>query len=148
MSSVRSMTDGSPGKLIISFALPLMIGNLFQQVYTIADAAIVGQVLGVSAIAAVGAAEWIIWMIQGIIQGFTQGFSIQMAHEFGARDYKRLRNVIVNSAFLAAISAFVLLAAGQVLAKWLLGVLNTPDAVFAEASLYIQIGRASCRERV
>ena len=101
MSSVRSMTDGSPGKLIISFALPLMIGNLFQQFYTIADAAIVGQVLGVSAIAAVGAAEWIIWMIQGIIQGFTQGFSIQMAHEFGARDYKRLRNVIVNSAFLA-----------------------------------------------
>ena len=85
-----------------------------------------------------GGAEWIIWMIQGIIQGFTQGFSIQMAHEFGARDYKRLRNVIVNSAFLAAISAFVLLAAGQVLAKWLLGVLNTPDAVFAEASLYIR----------
>lgn len=138
MASVRSMTDGSPGKLIISFALPLMIGNLFQQFYTIADAAIVGQVLGVSAIAAVGAAEWIIWMVQGIIQGFTQGFSIQMAHEFGARDYKRLRNVIVNSAFLAAVSAFVLLVAGQALAKWLLGVLNTPDAVFAEASLYIR----------
>ena len=138
MASVRSMTSGSPGKLIISFALPLMIGNLFQQFYTIADAAIVGQVLGVSAIAAVGAAEWIIWMVQGIIQGFTQGFSIQMAHEFGARDYKKLRNVIINSAFLAAVSALILLVSGQALSDWLLGVLHTPESVFADASLYIR----------
>lgn len=138
MASVRSMTSGSPGKLIISFALPLMVGNLFQQFYTIADAAIVGQVLGVSAIAAVGAAEWIIWMVQGIIQGITQGFSIQMAHEFGAKDYRKLKNVIINSAFLAAVSAGLLLLFGQLLAKWLLGVLHTPEAVFADTSLYIR----------
>lgn len=138
MASIRSMTSGSPGKLIISFALPLMIGNLFQQFYTIADAAIVGQVLGVSAIAAVGAAEWIIWMVQGIIQGVTQGFSIQMAHEFGAKDYKKLRNVIVNSAFLAAVSALVLLVLGQAFSVRLLGILHTPEGIFAEASLYIR----------
>ena len=64
MSTLRNMTSGSPARLMISFALPLMLGNLFQQFYTIADAAIVGQVLGVQAIAAVGAAEWVIWMIQ------------------------------------------------------------------------------------
>lgn len=81
MTALRNMTFGSPGRLILSFALPLMLGNLFQQFYTIADAAIVGQVLGVSGIAAVGAAEWIIWMMQGMIQGFTQGFAIQMSQD-------------------------------------------------------------------
>lgn len=138
MTSVRSMTTGSPGRLLISFALPLMVGNLFQQFYTIADAAIVGQVLGVSAIAAVGAAEWIIWMVQGIVQGFAQGFSIQMAHEFGAKDYKKLRKVVINSAFLAAVSAGILLLAGQTFAGRLLEALHTPDAVFGEASLYVR----------
>ena len=113
MSTLRNMTSGSPARLMISFALPLMLGNLFQQFYTIADAAIVGQVLGVQAIAAVGAAEWVIWMIQGIIQGFTQGFAIQMSQYFGAGQCKRLRNVIVNSALLSAATALILLAGGQ-----------------------------------
>ncbi len=101
MAALRSMTSGSPGRLMISFAFPLMLGNLFQQFYTIADAAIVGQVLGVQAIAAVGAAEWIIWMMQGTIQGFTQGFGIQMSQDFGAGKLKKLRNVIVIVALLA-----------------------------------------------
>ena len=109
MTSLRNMTSGSPGRLILSFALPLMLGNLFQQFYTIADAAIVGQVLGVSGIAAVGAAEWIIWMMQGMIQGFTQGFGIQMSQDFGAQQYEKLRNVIINSAFLSTVSAWPLL---------------------------------------
>lgn len=138
MTSLRSMTSGTPGRLIISFAFPLMLGNLFQQFYTIADAAIVGQVLGVHAIAAVGAAEWIIWMMQGMIQGFTQGFAIQMSQDFGAGQYRKLRNVIVNSAFLSAACAFILLAGGQLLARWMLAVLHTPDAVWADTMLYMR----------
>ncbi len=137
-STVRNMTAGSPARLIISFAFPLMLGNLFQQFYTIADAMIVGQVLGVGAIAAVGAAEWIIWMMLGIVQGFTQGFSIQMAQDFGAQDYKRLRNGIVNSAFLSALIAALLLLFGLAGADWLLAVLHTPDTVYAETSLYMR----------
>lgn len=138
MASVRSMTSGSPGRLMISFALPLMLGNLFQQFYTIADAAIVGQVLGVQAIAAVGAAEWIIWMVQGIIQGFTQGFSIRMAQEFGAERYKDLRKVIANSVFLSAVSAVALLVLGQLLCGWILGILHTPDAVLKDTMIYMR----------
>lgn len=138
MSALRNMTSGPPGRLILSFALPLMLGNLFQQFYTIADAAIVGQVLGVSGIAAVGAAEWIIWMMQGIIQGFTQGFAIQMSQDFGAQQYKKLRNAIVNSAFLSAASAVILLAGGQIFAVWMLDILHTPETVWADTILYMR----------
>ncbi len=138
MSTLRNMTSGSPARLMISFALPLMLGNLFQQFYTIADAAIVGQVLGVQAIAAVGAAEWVIWMIQGIIQGFTQGFAIQMSQDFGAGQCKRLRNVIVNSALLSAATALILLAGGQLSARWMLNLLHTPDTVFTDTMLYMR----------
>lgn len=137
-TKVRSMTSGSPARLIISFAFPLMLGNLFQQFYTIADAMIVGQVLGVEAIAAVGAAEWIIWMVQGIVQGFTQGFSIQMAQDFGAQDYRRLRSVVFNSAFLSALCAVILLTAGQAGAGWILSILHTPDSVLHDTTVYMR----------
>ena len=82
------MTEGSPAKLLITFALPLMVGNVFQQLYTVVDTAVVGQVVGVSALAALGAADWLNWMVLGIIQGLTQGFSILMAQHFGAKDYR------------------------------------------------------------
>lgn len=137
-STVRNMTSGSPARLIISFAFPLMLGNLFQQFYTIADAMIVGQVLGVEAIAAVGAAEWIVWMMQGTIQGFTQGFSIRMAQDFGAQDYKKLRNDVFNSAFLSAVCALLLLILGQAGSNWILSVLRTPDAVLHDTTVYMR----------
>ena len=63
----KNMTSGSPGKLIITFAIPLMLGNVFQQFYTMADTMIVGQVVGVEALAAVGAADWLVWLVFGII---------------------------------------------------------------------------------
>lgn len=71
----KNMTSGSPGKLIITFAIPLMLGNVFQQFYTMADTMIVGQVVGVEALAAVGAADWLVWLVFGIMTGMAQGFS-------------------------------------------------------------------------
>lgn len=139
MDSVRTMSSGRPGRLILTFALPLMAGNLFQQFYTIADAAIVGQALGVHAIAAVGAAEWVIWMMQGMIQGFTQGFAIQMSQDFGAEKFKKLRNVVVNSAFLSAVIALVLLVCGQLSASWILGILHTPQDVLPDTMQYMRM---------
>lgn len=70
----KNMTTGSPGKLIITFAIPLMLGNIFQQFYTMADTMIVGQVVGVEALAAVGAGDWLVWLVFGIMTGITQGF--------------------------------------------------------------------------
>ena len=87
---VQNMTEGKPLRLILAFSLPLMIGNVFQQLYTVVDTMVVGQALGVGALAALGAADWLNWMILGTIQGFTQGFSIKMSHEFGAVSYTHL----------------------------------------------------------
>ena len=77
--NVRSMTEGKPIRLILSVALPLMVGNIFQQLYTVVDAQVVGSVEGVSALAALGAADWFNWLFLGVIQGLTQGFTIPMA---------------------------------------------------------------------
>lgn len=76
---IQNMTKGGPAKLIFTFAIPLMLGNVFQQFYTVVDTAIVGQALGVNALAALGAADWLNWLVLGLIQGFAQGFSIYMA---------------------------------------------------------------------
>lgn len=67
-SRIKSMTDGKPAALILTFALPLMIGNVFQQLYTVVDTMVVGKALGVSALAAVGAADWMNWLMLGIGQ--------------------------------------------------------------------------------
>ena len=73
---IKNMTEGKPLPLIVSFALPLMVGNVFQQLYTVVDTMVVGKALGVTALAALGAADWLNWLMLGIIQGFTQGFAI------------------------------------------------------------------------
>ena len=84
---IKNMTEGKPASLIFSFALPLMIGNVFQQLYTVVDTMVVGKALGVGALAALGAADWLNWMMLGIIQGFTQGFGILMAATIGVPLY-------------------------------------------------------------
>ena len=110
MDTSKQMTSGNPAKLILFFAIPLMIGNIFQQLYTMVDTMIVGQVLGVSALAALGAADWLIWLVQGIITGMTQGFSIQLSQDYGAQRWERLKKSAGRSILLTivmAISVFV-----------------------------------------
>ena len=80
-AKVRDMTKGNPCRLILMFAVPLMIGNVFQQLYTMVDTVVVGQVTGVQALAALGAVEWIMWMVLGVSSGITQGFAILMAQD-------------------------------------------------------------------
>lgn len=138
-ANIRSMTEGKPLKLIFSFALPLMIGNVFQQLYTVVDTMVVGQVLGVNALAALGAADWLNWMILGIIQGFAQGFSILMAQEFGAKKIERLKKVIGNSIGLAAVSAIILLILSQIAVMPILHLLQTPDTIIDQSLLYLRI---------
>ena len=95
------MTEGNPYRLLISFALPLMLGNVFQQMYTVVDTMVVGKGLGVDALAAVGAADWLNWMSIGTISGIAQGFSIPMAQEFGAGNRERLKKTIGNAILLS-----------------------------------------------
>ncbi len=136
---IKDMTTGAPLPLILSFSLPLMVGNVFQQFYTVVDTMVVGKALGVDALAALGATDWLYWMMLGMIQGITQGFGILMAREFGARQYETLRHVAGRSVTLSAISAAVFLAVSQLLAKPLLLFLNTPVEILPWSLLYLRI---------
>lgn len=138
-SRMKNMTEGKPISLIISFALPLMVGNVFQQLYTVVDTMVVGKGLGVGALAALGAADWLNWMMLGTIQGLTQGFAILMAQEFGAGQKEKLKEVVGGSILLSAVSAVVLLLIGQLLAAPVLQLLQTPPEITEDALLYLRI---------
>ena len=138
-SRIKNMTEGKPVFLIITFALPLMVGNVFQQLYTVVDTMVVGKALGVGALAALGAADWLNWMMLGTIQGLTQGFGILMAQEFGAGRPERLRKVVGNATILSVLGALLLLAAGQLIARPVLVLLQTPEEIIGNALLYLRI---------
>lgn len=138
-AKIKDMTAGRPLPLIISFALPLMVGNIFQQLYTVVDTMVVGKALGVDALAALGATDWLYWMWLGMIQGVTQGFGILMAREFGAKQYEKLCSVVGSSVTLSALSAILLLVTGQVAAAPVLRLLNTPAEIMDWSLLYLRI---------
>ena len=138
-SKVTNMTSGNPAKLILVFAIPLMIGNVFQQLYTVVDTIVVGQALGVGALAALGATDWLNWLFSGIIQGFAQGFCILMAQEFGAKNYKQLRKVIYNSLLLCVICSVLILVTSEAVTMPVLRLLNTPEEILPDSLLYLRI---------
>lgn len=138
-AKIKDMTTGRPLPLIISFALPLMVGNIFQQLYTVVDTIVVGKALGVDALAALGATDWLYWMLLGMIQGVTQGFGILMAREFGAKQYESLRKVVGSSTSLSIIFALLFLILGQAVAKPILVLLNTPVQIMDGSLLYLRI---------
>lgn len=137
-SRVKNMTEGNPGNLIFAFALPLMIGNVFQQLYTVVDTMVVGKALGVGALAALGAVEWLNWLMLGTIQGLTQGFGILMSQEFGAGNEKQLKKAVGNSVMLSVMGSIALLAVGQLLARPVLELLSTPEAIMGDALVYLR----------
>ena len=138
-SNTRTMTEGKPLPLIISFALPLMVGNIFQQLYTVVDTMVVGKALHVQALAALGASDWLNWLMLGMVQGLTQGFAILMAQEFGAKQMDKLKNTIGGSLVLSVISAVILTVAGQLAVKPVLQLLQTPETIIGDTMLYLRI---------
>ena len=138
-SKITNMTQGNPVKLIIIFAIPLMIGNVFQQLYTVVDTMVVGKALGVGALAALGATDWLNWLFSGIVQGFAQGFCILMAQEFGSGNYKQLRKVIYNSLLLCIVCSALVLVTSEAVAQPVLHLLNTPEEIMPDSLLYLRI---------
>ena len=104
----KDLTSGSPLKVILLFSLPLVLGNLFQQFYALADTIIVGRFCGVSALASVGATGSVNYLILGFVIGVCNGFAIPIAQLFGARDYKDLRRHVANAAWLCMAASVVL----------------------------------------
>lgn len=135
----KSMTDGNPLKLIFSFALPLLLGNLLQQTYNIIDSAIVGRVLGANALAAVGASSSVQFLVLGFCTGICCGFGIPLAKYFGAGDRDKMRCCIFNSALLTAGAAVIITTVCAVFCTAILHMLSTPDNIFGDAYSYLLI---------
>ena len=136
-SRTVDMTTGSPAKHILNFAVPLILTNVGQQLYMIADAAIVGRGVGVKAFAAVGATDWCYWLILWTVGGLTQGFSTFVARAFGEKNYREMNRVIALSTVLCAVIGSILTMLGIFAAKPLLQALNTPEDILSGASAYL-----------
>ncbi|MBQ6997629.1 MAG: MATE family efflux transporter [Oscillospiraceae bacterium] len=136
MNRNLNMTKGHPAGLLIRFALPLMFGNLFQQLYTVVDTAIVGNGVGMDALAALGAVDWLNWMFLAICQGFTQGFSVRMSQKFGEGNEDGLKRTIAVSARLAVWIAAVALIVALSGLPLFLKLLRVPDDLMPYASSY------------
>lgn len=133
------MTQGKPYKIILLFALPLMLGNLFNQLYYTVDSVIVGRFVGTNALSAVGSTDWLNYLFMSIIMLFPQGFGILIAKTYGKKDKENLNKVIQNSLFLSLIILIVVLILSQSLTKPFLLLLNTPEDIIDLAEIYIRI---------
>ena len=138
-SEIRDMTTGSPFRLILGFAVPMLMGLLFQQFYSMVDTIIVGKYLGVSALASVGSTSSINFMIIGFCTGVCSGFSIPVAQRFGAGDHHGLRCFVANAGWLSAIFSAVMTIIVCFLCMDILRWMDTPDDIIQGAYDYIFI---------
>ena len=122
----KDMTKGSPMRLILGFAVPLLFGLLFQQFYSMVDTIIVGHYLGVNALAAVGATGSVSFLIIGFCMGVCSGFAIPIAQEYGAKHEENLRKYVANCVWLSLIFATVITVLVVVLCRPILQVMRTP----------------------
>lgn len=136
---MKDLTKGYPAKVIIMFAIPLMFGQIFQQLYNMADSKIVSMYVGTGALAAVGATAVVSNTLIFFINGATQGFSILIANSFGAKDMKRLRQTVAGTMILTACITLIITMAGVLFIRPLLGLLNTPAEIMADAVAYVRI---------
>ncbi len=136
---ITDMTKGSPLKHILLFSVPLLIGNVFQQLYNIADLVIVGRTLGVESFAAVGAVAPLFFLITFIIVGLTNGFAVVTGQRFGAKDIQGVRNSVVISTILSVIVTFIFSSIFALSMNYILKWMNVPDNIYHNAFWYVEI---------
>jgi putative MATE family efflux protein len=139
MAVLHEMTEGRPLPLIFKFTMPLLLGNLLQQTYSLVDAAIVGKFLGIDALASVGASTSVIFLILGFCNGCCGGFGIPIAQKFGAHDYSTMRRYVAVSLRLSAVMSVVIAILTGILCGTILRMMLTPDNIFADAYYYLLI---------
>lgn len=137
-SLVKDMTQGDPIKLILFFSIPIIVGNIFQQFYSMVDAIIVGRYVGSDALAAVGSTGSLVFTTLGFSLGLTIGFSIIISQKYGANDLEGVRKVIAMSMYLSLIFAVFMTVFGVIFAKPVLQMLNTPADILDFATSYLQ----------
>lgn len=135
----KTFTEGNPAKLIFFFSLPLIIGNIFQQFYSMADTLIVGRTIGVNALAAVGCTGSITFLILGFVQGLTSGLSIITSQKFGAKNEDDVKKSFAASILISSAIAIIVTILSILLARPLLKLLQTPSEILDDAWIYLII---------
>ena len=139
MSSSKEMTSGRPLPLIFNFTMPLLLGNLLQQTYSLVDAAIVGRFLGINALASVGASSSVIFLILGFCNGCSCGFGIPVAQKFGARDYSLMRRYVSVSIQISLVLSVAIAIITSLYCSDILRVMRTPETIFDGAYAYLLV---------
>ena len=135
----NDMTKGNPVKLILLFSIPLLIGNVFQQLYSMVDTIIVGRFVGVEALAAVGSTGSMFFLVNGMILGLTSGFGVLVAQKFGAKDEVAIKKAVASNIILTLVLTVFITIIALLVKNPLLRMMNTPDNIFNDASTYITI---------
>lgn len=135
----NDMTQGSPLKIFIFFSIPLLIGNIFQQLYSMVDTIIVGRFVGVDALAAVGSTGSMFFLVNGMILGLTSGFGVLVSQKFGAKDEAGVKKAVASNITLTLISTFLMTVIALIVKNPLLRMMNTPENIFDNANTYITI---------
>ena len=133
------MTKGSPLTLLLAFCIPLFIGNLFQQLYSMVDTIVVGRFVGVEALAAVGSTSGFSFMVVGFAQGLAAGFSVIVSQRFGAKDEDAMRKAYAMSILCSVVFSVVIALLFGILSMPLLRLINTPENIISDANSYILI---------
>lgn len=136
---IKDMTKGDPLKLILLFSIPLLIGNIFQQLYNLADIVIVGRTLGIEALASVGAISPLFFLIMFVVVGLTNGFAVVTGQMFGAKDVNAVRRSVVVSIILGSIFTIIFSTVCSILMNPILHCMNVPQNIYHNAYWYIQI---------
>lgn len=135
----NDMTTGNPVKLILLFSIPLLIGNIFQQFYSMVDTIIVGRFIGVEALAAVGTTSSMVFLVNGFVMGLTSGFAVLISQKYGAKDEVGVKEAVASSIILSIIATILVTFISVLSAKPLLTIMNTPSNIMKDASTYIII---------
>lgn len=133
------MTKGNPLPIILKFTLPLLIGNIFQQMYNMVDTIIVGRFVGPNALAAVGSTGTIMFLVIGFSQGMSTGFTVLTSQRFGAGDSEGAKRSVANGTILSVFVIIIMTALSLMFMKPLLRIMNTPEDIFVDAHTYISI---------
>ena len=138
-SYVKDMTVGKPAGLLLWFMLPMVVGNVFQQLYNMVDSMIVGKYVGADALAAVGATGSLNFLIFSLCGGMANGIGIIISQYFGAGNDEGVKKAIANAVYIMIVSAALMGFLGFILAKSLLAFLNTPENILDDSALYMQL---------
>ena len=133
------MTEGNPTRLLLVFALPMLLGNLFQQMYNLVDSVIVGKFCGTNALAAIGATGSVTFLFFALCNGLGSGGGIVTAQQFGAGQEDRVKSSIVNSGYTLISGSLIIGVTAFLLAGPILRIMGTPEEIIADAVSYMQL---------